>query len=57
MNYIRLYYGVPAKRGAQVKYNGRIGTIKGSKNGRLLIRLDGEKNIMQYHPTWNIEYL
>jgi hypothetical protein len=56
MDYIRRRYGVPAKRGARVKYFNTHGTITGSSNGRLRIKLDGEKHSFRFHPTWNIEY-
>lgn len=58
MDYIRLKYGVPAKRGARIKYGcNRLGTITGAAGGYLRIRLDGEKRSQRYHPTWNIEYI
>lgn len=57
MDYIRSYYGVPAKRGGRIKYKGRLGTITGSHNARLCVRLDGDKQSGDYHPTWEIEYL
>jgi len=56
MDYIRLVYGVPAKRGASIKYCGMAGKITGADGGYLLIKLDGEKRSKRYHPTWNIEY-
>lgn len=57
MEYIRLKYRVPAKRGARIKYSGIPGKITGSDGGYLLIKLDGEKKSKRFHPTWNIEYL
>ena len=61
MEYIRKYYDVPAKRGARVKietfYGFDKGTIVGSRNSYLRIRLDGENEINSYHPTSNIIYL
>ena len=56
MEYIRLKYGVPAKRGARVKYGDAHGTITGADGGYLLIKLDGEKRSKRYHPTFNITY-
>ena len=57
MQYIRDYYGVPAKRGGRVRYMGdKTGKITGTKGPHLRIRLDGEKVIHSYHPRWNIEY-
>jgi len=59
--YIRDTYGVPAKRGTRVEYsrNGmRIqGTITGSRQQYLLVRLDGDRNSIAFHPTWNLRYL
>jgi len=57
MEYIRKYYGVPAKRGGRIKFKGKPGTIVGSDRSYLRIRFDGEKAIYTYHPTWEIEYL
>lgn len=57
MNYIRRLYGVPAKRGGQIRYKGKLGLITGSVDGHLRIRLDGEKKSRRYHPTWHIEYI
>jgi hypothetical protein len=57
MNYIRNYYKVPAKRGGKVKYEGKTGIIIGSRLAYLRIRLEGEKEIKSYHPTYNLEYL
>lgn len=61
MKYIRDYYGVPAKRGMRVAYTDSlrrvVGTITGSRNGYLRIRIDGNKRVEFYHPTFGIEYL
>ena len=67
MNYIRNYYGVPAKRGGRVRYTGglqggvlvgaRLGTIKSAHGGYLMILLDGDKYARTFHPTWNLEYI
>ena len=61
MDYIRSYYGVPAKRGGRVVYEGsgteRFGTITGSYGAHLRIRLDGEAHSSVYHPTWRMRYL
>lgn len=61
MSYIRNGYRVPAKRGGRVEYTGekpaRFGTIVSATNGRLNIRLDGEKHASQFHPTWELRYL
>ncbi len=64
MDYIRKYYGVPAKRGGRIKFTGwsgeraKHGTIIGSKDARLRVRFDDEpKRIALLHPTWEVEYL
>jgi len=62
MDYIRRYYGVPAKRGGRIAYTGSkncvvTGRITGSDGQYLLIRLDGEKKSFRYHPTWELTYL
>lgn len=61
MDYIRKTYGVPARRGGRVAYTrwGRRteGTITGSRDGWLRIRLDGSTSTQLHHPTQHIEYL
>ena len=59
--YIRTYYGVPAKRGGRVEYTGtgkvQTGTITGASGAHLSIRIDGKKHADPFHPTWNLKYL
>ncbi|QQP96461.1 hypothetical protein [Lysobacter enzymogenes] len=63
MAYIRLTYGVPAKRGMRVEYmSGRDlelmeGVIVGSKGQHLRIRLDGNRHSGFFHPTYNLVYI
>jgi hypothetical protein len=61
LEYIRMYYGVQAKRGDRVEYTGdgtpKLGTISGARGAHLRIRLDGERRTGLYHPTWEIRYL
>lgn len=57
MKYIREYYNVPAKRGARIKFDGKMGTIISSNGAKLRIKLDGASYSRLYHPTWNIEYV
>lgn len=52
MTYIRRAYDVPAKRGARVRYKGKLGVITGSYHQYLRIRLDGEKRSDVYHPSF-----
>lgn len=58
--WIRTYYRVPAYLGSRIEYSGgkepRFGVITGGKDGKLLIRLDGEWVSLPYHPTWRLRY-
>jgi hypothetical protein len=54
--YVRGYYGVPAKRGMRITIDGRPATIVGFAGARLRIRRDGEKRTAIAHPTWRVEY-
>ena len=59
MDYIRKCYGVPAKRGGSIRFDGKDdGVILGADNGRLRVRFDGPfKLVLRLHPTWRVEYL
>lgn len=58
LRYIRDTYGVPAKRGARVKYSGLVyGTITSVCGARIRIRLDGDTFSLPFHPTYSLEYL
>lgn len=63
MERIRKRYGVPAKRGARVRYTGEgkdkpeLGTVTSAHGHHLRIRLDGHKHTHIFHPTWELEYL
>jgi hypothetical protein len=58
MDYIRKYYGVPAKRGMRVIYGASgYGTIVGSKGCYLRIRMDGERKVKSYHPEYLLTYI
>lgn len=50
-DYIRNYYGVPAKRGARVEYQGKLGTVTGTSGPHVTVKLDGSKLSFPYHPT------
>lgn len=58
MDYIRTRYGVPAKRGGRIRFQGKPGVITSARPGeaRLNIRLDGDKHTLPVHPTWEMEY-
>lgn len=57
MESIRKGYGVPAKRGARVRFLGQQGTIVSSAGAYLRVRIDSSKCVLTCHPTWEIEYL
>ena len=64
MQYIRNTYNVPAKRGGHIKIttsrNKDVvfeGVIVGSRGAYLRVRVEGQKHLLTYHPTRNIEYL
>lgn len=57
MDYVRRYYGVPAKRGARVVADGRPGVIVGARGAYIRVRLDGDKFARNWHPTWAMDYL
>lgn len=50
-DYIRNYYGVPAKRGGKIEYEGKPGVITGTSGPHLMVRLDGAKHSLPYHPA------
>lgn len=59
--YIQDYYQVPAAEGVRVEYTGertpKLGTIVGTQNAHVMIKLDGELQTKPYHPTWELRYL
>lgn len=61
LEYIQTYYGVPARIGGKVEYTGdgssQRGTITGTQNAHLMIRLNGRRNPSPFHPTWELRYL
>jgi hypothetical protein len=56
MAYIRSKYNVPARKGMEVKVGDRLGVITGTHQARLMILLDGDKQSMPHHPTYEIDY-
>lgn len=58
MKYIRDTYGVPAKRGARILFQGKPYVILSAKNGRLRIWAcpDRIPVIKTIHPTWEVDY-
>lgn len=61
MDYIRRFYGVPAKRGTRVQYTNAVkavqGTIVGSRGQYLRVRWDETGCTHTMHPTWMMVYL
>ena len=57
--YIRKSYGVPAKRGAKVLYQGKPAVITSGPRSYLRLRFEHETRATRkvYHPTWQIQYL
>lgn len=54
--YVRRYYGVPAKRGMKVAVDGNPGRITGFRDAHLLVRFDGDRHPSPCHPTWRVDY-
>lgn len=54
--YIRRYYGLEARRGMKVTAYGKKGVITGARCAYLLIKIEGEKRGMPYHPLDGIIY-
>lgn len=57
LEYIRNAYGVPAEAGRRVEFDGRRGVIKGARDGRLVVLMDGDETTGTYHPIWHMIYL
>ena len=61
LQYIRDFYGVPAKRGMEIEYNGEcvpvFGRITSAREGYIRVRLKNTKKIISLHPTWKVKYI
>lgn len=55
--WIRNNYGVDAFHGAEVRFEGRHGTLVGTSGGHLLVLLDGDEKPVQVHPRDQMAYL
>jgi hypothetical protein len=56
-DYVRRYYGVPAKRLGRVRiWTGEDGTITSAYQHNLRIRLDGQEHVGVYHPAYGLYY-
>lgn len=61
IEYVRRYYGVPAKVGGRVRYTNRkgrtfTGTITSAAAPHLRVLIDGNHHPYTFHPT-DLEYL
>lgn len=50
LRYICRHYGVPAKVGAAVEYEGKRGKVTGASGPHVKVKLDGDKHSLPYHP-------
>ena len=57
LEWVRSRYGVPARRGVRVIFDGRPGRITSARGGHLRILLDGSKHPVPVHPRWRVTYL
>ena len=56
-DFIRKYYGVPAKRGGRIRtWTGEEGTISSTHNATLKVKMDEDQRISYFHPAWGIYY-
>lgn len=57
--YVRTYYGVPARVGMRVRHGTKEGVLVRARTALhyLHIRFDGVKHLVPAHPTDEIEYL
>ena len=56
LDYIRTYYGVPARRGMRVTVDGRPGVLTCGDGAHIRVRFDGERFSRSCHPTWRVDY-
>lgn len=56
-DYVRHRYGVPARAGGRILYQGRPGVLTRGKGRYIRARMDGEARSIVLHPTWMVEYL
>lgn len=57
LRWLRDTYGVPARIGAPVRFEGKPGVVVGYADGYARIRLHGETRIGSYHPRHNLIWL
>lgn len=56
LQYVRDYYNVPAYTGMHVVVDGKKGIITGASGPHVMIKLEGAKHALPYHPTDGITY-
>ena len=56
LEYIRKYYGVPARRFTPVVVQGSEGIIVGSRGQYIRVRHKADDNTHTYHPTDSVIY-
>ena len=54
--YVRRYYGVPAKRGMRVTVDSKPGVIMSFHGQYLGVRFDGDRLTARCYPTWRVDY-
>ena len=55
-DYVRRYYGVPAKRGMRVTVDGRPGRITSGNGHYIRVLFDDYRHPLNVHPTWRVVY-
>lgn len=55
-DWIREHYGVPARLGVQVVFDGQPGVIVALHSGSVYVRLDNGRTV-PVHPKWRMEYV
>jgi hypothetical protein len=58
--WMKQHYGVPARRGGRVIFDGKPGRITSTNAaGHLVLHLDGDppRRRVYVHPRWRMEYL
>ena len=59
MKYVRKMYNVPAKRGVRICYHNANGDEYGTivnATQYIRVKMDATGQVLNFHPTWNIEY-
>lgn len=54
--YVRMYYGVPARKGMRVTVDSRPGVITSFPGAYIAVLFDGARRAVPAHPTWRVTY-